>query len=574
MKLKKFSLSVSLILILSIVCFNIINISKAEALDKTYISSGGDKAVLNINQNISLDTDTQMLSNPNRGFGPEIEICDTVKWDNVACTDSASDWNTYRYAEFFDVMNAFKGSDYINYDKPHTAYIRMIADSYTDKSSFDQAFIDRVNYVFELLRQYNVKAVFRLAFSWYKGDEPSVTNAEGLWKSLSSTLQTNKDDILTIQVGTICGWGEWTKGCANSRKADFGKIYRIVLDNTPKDITVEHQYTDFETPNWTQSDANRVGYHSDHFIGALNIGDSVTWKGLLMNDMKSKHLNTALNSMESWWGCNLYGGGYDKKSPLFEANSNNMALRFVNFAGRMAQTRTTVLDYTHSYLLDQLLGTGNPWGNLEQCNSPVTNPERFTLDRYKNKLLSVLNNRLTEGDFPYASSGNLISAFDYIRDYLGYRLKIMTGSLQTDNDKINVNISLKNYGFAQPFRMEAGFAVIDVKTNRIVSTHNLSDGQPQNWLPYSNYEANHGGGFDNCIPAIFGEWCQTFHSMKIKEPLVHNISTTFNLPTQAGQYYIGFYLKDLKSNYATFANDLLTVDGIKILDPSTVINVD
>ncbi|MDR2748818.1 MAG: DUF4874 domain-containing protein [Bifidobacteriaceae bacterium] len=526
---------------------------------------------LNIDQNISQDTDMQMLENPNRGFGPEMIVCDSVVGGRP-CTDSKDDWGTYRYHEIYDMMNTFKGSTYADYDKPKTVYLRMLAESYADKSSFDQEFLDRVNTVFSILREYNVKAVFRLAFNWEQAVEPSVDNARGLWQSLKSTLEANKDAILVIQAGTVCGWSEWTKSCAKNH--DLGAIYRIVLDNTPKDIDVEHQYVDFVTPNWTAEDAARDAYHSDHFIGEFNMGDSITWKGHDMTKMKTSHPLTSLNSMETWWGCNLYEAGYKPKSPIFEPNTNDMELRFLNFAGRMAQTRTTVLDFTHAYLVYQI-GSADPWKDNAKCNSSVTNPEKFTLDRYKHKNLQVVNGRITEGNFPYASSGSSITAFEYIRDYLGYRLKITDGNMKVANSKVDISIDLKNYGFAQPFRMTSGFAVINADTNKVVSTSNLPENTSEGWIPYSSYDAITSKGFALCTAAITGEWCKQFKSMKQRDLLTHKVSATLDLPKEHGNYYIGFYLKDYNANpnFATFANDLKDVDGVKILDPSAVIKI-
>jgi hypothetical protein len=551
-----------------------LNISQASAndnADKNYISHNLGSADLNVDQNISEDTDMQMLENPNRGFGPEAIVCDSVVSGQV-CSDSKDNWGRYRFHEIYDMLGTFKGSTYADYDKPKTIYLRMLAESYADKSSFDNVFLDRVDKMFAILRSNNVKAVFRLAFNWEQPVEPSVDNARGLWESLAPVLEANKDSILVIQAGTVCGWSEWTASCAKTH--DLGAYYRIVLDNTPKDIDVEHQYVGFKTPNYTQEDAARDAYHSDHFIGEFNEGDSITWKGKIMNSMKAEHPLTSLNSMETWWGCNLYEAGYKPQSPIFEPGSGDMELRFLNFAGRMAQTRTTVLDFTHAYLVYQV-GNANPWKSNQQCNSATVNPERFTLDRYKNKVLEVKNGRITEGNFPYASSGNSITAFEFVRDYMGYRLKIVDGNVSTSGDKVNVSIDLKNYGFAQPFRMTAGFALINADTNEIVSKTDLAKDEPESWIPYSSYDAITTKGFPLCVADVMGEWCKQFKEMKQQNLLTHNASASLDLPKDKGNYTVGFYMHDyLKTpNFATFANDLQDVNGIKILDPNAIIRV-
>lgn len=133
-------------------------------------------------------------------------------------------------------------------------------------------------------------------------------------------------------------------------------------------------------------------------------------------------------------------------------------------------------------------------------------------------------------------SGNLVhrNPYEYIRDHLGYRLS--AESFEFDGK--NAKLVLKNYGFAAAFNLKSGFALLDENYN-VVSE--VSAGEPEKW--YSHDPEN-------------------YHSTEI---LKHEISADLKLPTENGKYYIGFYVRNTRGEYARFANDMPFENGYNIL---------
>lgn len=114
--------------------------------------------------------------------------------------------------------------------------------------------------------------------------------------------------------------------------------------------------------------------------------------------------------------------------------------------------------------------------------------------------------------------------YEYIRDHLGYRLKAKDFTF----DGKTANLTLVNYGFAAAFNLKSGFVVLDENYN-VVS--DIPAGEPHKW--YSHDPDN-------------------YHSTEILE---HNITAEISVPNDKKRYYIGFYAKNTREEYARFAND-------------------
>lgn len=124
--------------------------------------------------------------------------------------------------------------------------------------------------------------------------------------------------------------------------------------------------------------------------------------------------------------------------------------------------------------------------------------------------------------------------YEFIRDHLGYRLSAKS----FDFDGKTAKLVLVNYGFAAAFNLKSGFAVLDENYN-VVSE--VAASEPEKW--YSHDPDN-------------------YHSTEILE---HNISAELNMPIEKGKYYIGFFVRNTRDEYARFANQNDFVNGFNIL---------
>ena len=120
--------------------------------------------------------------------------------------------------------------------------------------------------------------------------------------------------------------------------------------------------------------------------------------------------------------------------------------------------------------------------------------------------------------------------YEFIRDHLGYKLQAQ--SFEIDGDE--VTLTFKNYGFAAPFTLKSGFAVLDENYNLVSET---AAGNPDEWisLPVDHYTKRQFKNVQQCI-------------------LTHTLSAKLNLPTYGKKYYIAFWLKNGRNEFARLSN--------------------
>jgi hypothetical protein len=134
----------------------------------------------------------------------------------------------------------------------------------------------------------------------------------------------------------------------------------------------------------------------------------------------------------------------------------------------------------------------------------------------------------------YDENDNLVTrnAYEFIRDHLGYKIvaqNVVVDGLIGKKTTLNVDLKLKNYGFAAAFNMESGYMILD-KDYNLIST--VKAGDPSTW--YSHDPEN---------------WQST-------EVLEHNVTADITLPSEKGKYYLAFYMRNTMEDYAKLSNDM------------------
>ncbi len=138
--------------------------------------------------------------------------------------------------------------------------------------------------------------------------------------------------------------------------------------------------------------------------------------------------------------------------------------------------------------------------------------------------------------------------YDFIKDHLGYKLVAEKSNLKGDLGKLGklkVDLTFKNYGFAAPFFLRSGFAVLDSKYNVVSS---IDVGDPDKWisLPADYYVTERNSSVQNDI-------------------ISYTIDAELTLPETEGKYYIAFYLMCDNGEGASLSNDLSFEKGYNIL---------
>lgn len=131
------------------------------------------------------------------------------------------------------------------------------------------------------------------------------------------------------------------------------------------------------------------------------------------------------------------------------------------------------------------------------------------------------------------------SAFEFIRDHLGYKLVGEELKAVSDGREIKVSLSLKNYGFSAAFNLKSGFALLDKDYNVIASA---DAGEPEKWYSHNPEDAT-----DTNTPT--------------RTP-----SAVLKAPKTAGEYHIAFYLKNSMDDGAALSNrEIPFENGMNIL---------
>jgi hypothetical protein len=123
---------------------------------------------------------------------------------------------------------------------------------------------------------------------------------------------------------------------------------------------------------------------------------------------------------------------------------------------------------------------------------------------------------------------------------LGYRLEAKELHIKGNNatnSKLDITLSLSNYGFAPAFNLSSEFVLIDEKNNIV---DRIPAGTPTNW---------HNAAADG-----------TEFTLR-----THNINASFKTPAIEGKYKLGFRIYNSDDEAVALANSIEFTNGCNIL---------
>ncbi|MDF3335696.1 DUF4874 domain-containing protein [Lacticaseibacillus rhamnosus] len=393
---------------------------------------------------LSGDKTKNLLTNTNRGLRLEVNM--DVKsgmglWGNA---------NKTGVQELKDTIALYQD------EQPQLAQVYFYLTGYKT-ASLDQTAFNNMNDYFKVLKQYNIKAVLRFAYIWDDGQpraqEPTTDQVVAHIKQLAPFIKDHQNQIAVLQAGLIGAWGEWDSG-ARSRMNEK-VILNELLSNTPSDMFVQVRYLNIKNNNIDPKNQifwNRVGFHDDYLIGTPHVWNSAgaDTTGSLWQQMAHDSLQAPVDGEMIWGSANA--------STL---SQNQIAAKLL--AQRLAEHHFTSLSLTHNYKEDG------------QAYSMA-----FWQHQYINrKVLSDAKLPFQESWFEDKSGQPIAHTwFDYIRDYLGYRIAVTNARVQPTEGSQKVILTLKNYGFAAPLlTTQAQVVLLDDAKNIIASRSigNLAD---------------------------------------------------------------------------------------------------
>lgn len=380
-----------------------------------------------------------LLQNPNRGLRMEVYL------------DVATGKSLFEYADADAFEELERQIAYYESDQPQLIQVYFYLTGYKDKPLDETAF-NNMNRFFEKLEEHNLKAVLRFAYIWDDNDweevkqEPTVDQLEAHMVQLKDFIKNHEEQIHVLQMGLVGAWGEWDSGARERLAKLYGadaeqRIVNSVLKNTPEDMYLQVRYQFIknsfvdknDTVNW-----NRVGYHDDYLIGYYHdwntAGGNPESEGWKQMTEESKNL---LVDGEMVWGA-----GNKWNLPYEEESINPWWI-----AWRMREHHFTSLSLTHNYK------ETNKGPDSDGCNFSMMDWQKEFVDAETMQDEEYL----FEPNWFKDKEGNDIerSMFEFIRDHLGYYLKAETAEAVVDEESVNVDVTMKNYGFAAPIGLKS-----------------------------------------------------------------------------------------------------------------------
>lgn len=364
-------------------------------------------------------------------------------------------------------------------------------------------------------------------------------------RQLTPVLQKNSDLIFCMEMGFLGAWGEWhsMRRIAGDDWAGKSAVLRAAQEalGPERMVTMRSQEQVFYmskiapmseepaeiTPEtaFDGSFRSRRGWNNDAFM----VPSDERW--VFMADspetVEASPLfqQTCRESMfipmggELWW--RLVGGIVDGKDVIL----------------RLRQQHYDYLSLVHS------LGDTNQENINMWMRTPITR-----------QWLEDNNLPVPDGYFDYTGMADAAerSAFDYIRDCLGYRFELQNATWQSPvapGEVLTLNVELVNRGFKSLLNKRTVYAVLLDRSGEVTAQWSL-DCDPRRWFPHDSRDPEY-------------------------KPLKHSFGGELDLPANLtpGKYYLALWLPDVSprlqedENYSVrFANrDVPWINGKNLL---------
>lgn len=532
--------------------------SSDSSQDGTGLSGGGsdggmvssnEKGVISGSMNINkeaipesnADYDSALLKNPDRGLRMETKLSVDGKTPNIQNdpTTPLYDWMAFYRVESPMITQAY-----------------FYLTGYRDTEKLPQEAFDRMQKFCDAARENNIKLLLRFAYQYDQSDSGGTVRPgeKGEAKQsimmahldqLKPFIEKNKDIIYAIQAGMIGAWGEWHSYSDSGEYAiDEAALLKKLIEVTPENLTLQVRNPNYKVKygaGLSESQLKRIGHHNDAVFGVYQAWTGGINPGTSLYKTITEEAPYFPIDGEMFWGWQINSGGTPANA---FADSARTEIKWQNIIGQLAEQRFTTFSLHHSY--------------RETEGSSGSGPFSYSMDKWKQRKVTpaILDSMglFYSNEWFKNSSGKTVerNAFEYLRDYLGYRISIQNfsakGKLNRGN-AVSVSVNLINNGFSAAFNIESGFAVLDAN-GKVIST--VKAGTPSEW--------------HSRTPGVHAEHTSKgFQTIGSANKITHNVSANIKLPNSAGVYRIAFYAKSTNGQFVNFANKMDVKNGYHIL---------
>ena len=463
-----------------------------------------------------------MLSNPERGF----------RFEQIVQVPDLN--NPWKLSEHYNLNTILQ--DWEKQMDATDGHVRL-AQWYIYLSEFkdtplSQEALDAIQKCFDAFRTNGYKMLLRFTYQAPEAQAPYtnvIPNATRIMEHLDQLkpmIAANVDVIHVYQMGLIGAWGEWHSFGNAYNQTDKDNLVTKVLEVLPISRqthmrTIADRAAIKSVPDAVKD--TRIGFHND-FFGDHNTYEANSSGYYGRNDyniVKDKSPYLIIDG-ESGWSrdCNTEDGCIWQVSELFDV---------YEILKQFLDHHYTSYSLAHGYYANNAY-----W-------------KRFLLSKENLDAMNIPYH----SEYFHDTNGNLTNrtAYEFIRDYLGYRLYFKPGneSFTQKSNKLNYSIDIQNYGFSTLHNPREVNVVLLDADNNIVAI-DLSNSNPSTWQPYAPGDENH-------------------------STLTHTVSGTLTIPNgtnTASDYKVGLWLADpILKNNKKYDIQLANRTGMVIIENGT-----
>lgn len=405
------------------------------------------------------------LCNPERGLRLEVAIDVERKnylWDPKNYPDITSylvkESAFYAADSISLVQSYFYLTGYVGEDLPPEAFRTM--DTY-----------------FNALRKEGKKAVLRFAYeSDFNGRAamgPTESELIRHTEQLKPFLEKNKDVIQVVQAGMIGAWGEWHSSYRGLENSDVTKrnVLQSICRMTPVGRAVQIRVPEYKNLlDTTSADYKRVSFHDDFIVIKPHRWDGGMSEGTPAFKQIVRESPYLPVDGELPWGS--WSMSKDPDDP-----DAGWIIDGVGVARQLFLQHFTSLSAIHNY---KEKNTKDKYSMMYWKETPIT--EAYLRQNH----MPVSDGYFREKDGTAVQR----TAFDYIRDHLGYRIELQKLDVVISERPytLNIGLTLINRGFSTLFNEHPVYIVI-VDKNGEVSNVLQTTADPHTWQPYNLKDA-------------------------------------------------------------------------------------
>ncbi len=502
----------------------------------------------------------------------------TERARSVFC-DKDDDYNNSVLEGLFRSYFKLNNENEYRYDPSYLVLSYLYLTDFHDRAITESA-LNCMALYFKFCRKRKIKNMLRVSYNW----EYLLTHTEGehnKWllssecadadtidlhtKQLSPLIGEYKDTVHSISNGFVGFVGEWAWHY-QWPEVDYNKATLSIVENLCKPNGLyfsarlpKYRY-DFQQAYPDYEYHHLVGLNNDAFYGEQEYESPYTYPDGKKTVTRWNSSNYGKNLVDEeygicWWDHTIetaYKTPQDGEMYVQQAlTSWNMRPYGYDAMLECAHHRHTSLSYWHGYLDTN----ENPQYFDTNIMTAWQNPEdKFgyyaPLSVEKLKELGIIYDPAWFLD----DNGNVLSdrnAYNYIRDHLGYRIRLTELIAESDDsneNELKISLKLKNYGFAAAFNLSSRIVILNSEYKEV---SRASAGEPAQWisLPADIYNGK------NC--EVEGD---------IQDYVIsHSIDCKVALPDVQGKYYLAFALDNSVNNSAKIANELEFINGYNIM---------